>query len=156
MTAEVVEMQAQSATAGGPSIIFRGYLLSGDHWRVGKWLRDGPTAYDGMRLAQAGRPTNLAPQYVEYLDQKLVEERMADTMQVARVRHRWVEDALREVEQDRPDEAKALRYFLTPFERRARKSVLAQAIALEVTERTLYNLRDAAVRLTWDEIGGRW
>jgi hypothetical protein len=100
-------------------------------------------------------PHAYTPAWEEHLEQVWTEHKMEGAMASARARHERVEAAIREVEQDRPDEVAALRYYLLPARRRPR-SVLAQALADSCDYTTLWRRADRAVELVWEELGGGW
>lgn len=135
---------------------FRAYLLDGEHWRIGRRLRDGtPAVWSGHAMHPTRDPHAFTPAWEDHLEQVLVEHRLEPAMRSARARFGRVEEAIREVERDRPDEVAALRYYLPPERRRA-MSVQAKALADSRDPRTLRRKADRAVELVWEELGGGW
>jgi len=135
---------------------FRAYLLSGDHWRIGQRIKAGaPAEYAGMRLSQPGSPQHLAPEFVEHLEQAILEDGVGAQWAAAQHRHARIEAALRAVEVDKPEQVTALRWAMQPFGRRDSKA--KQAARQECGGgASLYHWRDAALVMLWDELGGVW
>jgi len=141
---------------------FRRYLIEGDHWRFGKRVHGERAIFRGLALHRSGNgddgqdgPRQFDASFLEYLEQSLAEGRIGQSWRTAAARHAKVEQAMREIQDDRPDEIAALRYYLQPQGRRA-LSVVQQADHLRMSTETLRRAALRAIGLVWEEIGCVW
>lgn len=155
MEAAAAMNQARAARRHPPPADFRMYLLDGEHWRAGRRLRHGAAIFTGLAMHPTRDPHAYTVAWENHLEQVLTDDRVERDQARARVRHARVEEALRAVEEDRPEEVAALRFYLVPRGRRPR-SVVAEADRQGLS---VDALRDAAVRavaLVWEELGSAW
>lgn len=141
---------------------FRRYLLEGEHWRETRRVEGERSVFSGLALhrstpgedGQEGKQ-QFSARYLSHLEQSLVDDRVEADHRNARVRSARVQEALRMVAADRPEEIEALRFYLVPQGRRS-LSVIQMADHLRLSHDAL---RDAAVRgvkLVWEEMGCVW
>lgn len=149
------------ARAGCPPW-FKTYMLDGDFWRAGKRVVGQAARFTGFTLhrstsgtdGQEG-PRQFTTRFLEFLEQGRVDEVSAVSLRNTAFNLERVEAAMVEIQASRPEEIKALRFYLIPEQRRE-MSVQARALDWGMS---VDKLRDDAIRgvaLVWDEIGGAW
>lgn len=143
-------------------VVFRSYLLSGEHWRFGRRVRGEVALFTGLALHRTGAgddgqvgPMQFSAAFLEHLEQAIISERVEKAWRSACQRWRRVEAARREVWNDRPDESMVLDYYITPRERRPRDLKTEGELRGMSADALRYN-RDRAIVLVWEELGGVW
>src|ERR1035437_6895375 len=90
---------------------FRRYLLDGEHWRAGKAVHGEVSDFKGFALhrstpgtdGQEG-PRQFTGAFLEHLEQSRANDRVAENWRNAKARHARIDEAIRVVSEDRPNE----------------------------------------------------
>jgi hypothetical protein len=150
---------------------FAAYLVGGEHWRLERaikalrkkdpwevepWMREGHVGFhmhatQRQGAAVAGLETsNVLDEFV----QAGLESQTTDHQKRKRDWYR-VKEAIDAVRDDRPEEIAVLEAYIVP-EHRRRGPLFRVALDLEIGERTMRAMRDRALILVWEEMGGLW
>lgn len=141
---------------------FRRHMLEGDYWRTTRRVKGEAARFRGAALHRTGSgrdgqegPRQFAADFLEFLEQGLVDERIGRALKSVAADIRNIEEAMAVVERDRPEEVDALRFYLVPEGRRS-MSVLAKALDVNLSTSALRAAASRGVLLVWDELGGSW